>query len=175
LAEGFEQIARLLSAHFADSNLCSSLLLENMVIPAFGFAVGDFIAAINLVKNVIQALQDGAGAKPQYRHLINELINLERALTEVRYLKIEDSQASQKIALEQAASQCQDTIEGFLNENAKFNSTLGSQLTSSRWSWRTNLHKVQWAICKGDAINKFRAQVTGHTLAINTLLATINL
>ena len=85
-----------------------------MVVPPFGFSFGDFIAGINLVKDLITTLHGGAGAKLQYRRLITELINLERALTEVRYLKVEDSQALQKIALEQAALQCQKSIEDFL-------------------------------------------------------------
>ena len=146
-----------------------------MVAPAFGFSVGDFIACINLVRSLSTALHDGAGAKLQYRRLITELINLERALTEVRYLKVEDSQASQKIALEQAALQCQESIEDFLRRNAKFKPTLGAQTTSSKWSWRANLHKIQWALCQEDAVDKLRAEITGHTLTINTLLTMTHL
>ena len=143
--------------------------------PAFGFSVGDFIACISLVRSLHSALNDGAGAKLQYRRLITELINLERALTEVRYLQVEESQASQKIALEQVALQCQESIEDFLKRNAKFKPTLGAQTTSSKWSWRVNLHKIQWALCQDDAIDKLKAEVTGHTLTINTLLATTQL
>ena len=143
--------------------------------PAFGFSLGDFIAGITLVKDLISALQDGAGAKLQYRRLITELVNLERALTEVRYLKISDSQLSQKIALEQTASQCQETIEDFLKQNAKFSATLGIQSRASKWNWRANLHKIQWALCKDDAVAQLKSEIMGHTLTINTLLATIHL
>jgi hypothetical protein len=146
-----------------------------MVVPAFGFSVGDFIACINLVNDLIRALSDSAGAKLQYQRLITELINLKSALTEVRQLKVEESQASQKIALEQVAFQCQKTIETFLTENAKFKTTLAAQTTSSNWSWRANLHKIQWAMCKEDATDKLRAEITGHTLTIQTLLMMIQL
>ena len=143
--------------------------------PAFGFSVGDFIAAITLVKDMVLALQDRAGAKLQYRRLVAELMNLERALTEVRYLKIDASLLPQKTALEQTASQCQETIEDFLKQNAKFSTTLGTQSSTSRWNWRANLHKIQWALFKDDAIDKLRSETMGHTLTINTLLAKIHL
>ena len=156
---------------------CNSLSRQEraMAGPAFGFSVSDFIAGIALVKDLISALQDGAGAKLQYRRLIAELVNLERALTEIRYLKIEDSQLSQKYALEQTASQCQETIEDFLKQNTKFSATLGIRSSASKWNWRANLHKIQWALCKDDAVAKLKPEIMGHTLTINTLLATIHL
>jgi hypothetical protein len=144
-----------------------------MVVPAFGFSVGDFIAGLKLVKDITEALNDSVGAQPAYRRLIADLINLERALTEVRHLHVTHSQVPQKIALEQAASQCQETIENFLKRNAKFKSTFGTQPTSSKW--RTNFHKIQWALCREDDVDKFRAEIQGHVLTINTLLATMQL
>lgn len=144
-----------------------------MAAPVFGFSFGDFIAGLKLVKDLIDTLNDSVGAKPSYRRLIAELVNLERALTEIRSLQVDDSQASQKFALEQAASQCQENITNFLEKNAKFSSTLGAGSTSSKW--RASLHKIQWGLCKADAVDKFRAEISGHVLTINTLLATIQL
>ena len=144
-----------------------------MPTPAFGFSVGDFVAGIKLVKDLIDSLDEAAGAGPVYQRLIAELRSLERALTDVNNLRVHTSQACQKVALDQAASQCQDCIETFLRENTKFQATLGVQSTASRW--RANLHKFQWAVCKQDAVNKFKAEISGHVLTINTLLATIQL
>lgn len=97
-----------------------------MAVPAFGFSFGDFVAGINLVKGVIEALNDSVGAKLQYQRLITELINLEHVLTEVRNLEVEDSLTLQKIAIEQAALQSQQSIEDFLRRNAKFKTSLGT-------------------------------------------------
>lgn len=144
-----------------------------MPTPAFGFSVGDFVAGVKLVKDLLDSLDEATGAGLLYRRLITELRNLERALTEVKNLRVHASQACQKIALEQAASQCQDCIEAFLLKNTKFQATLGVQPTG--FKWRTNLHKVQWAVCKQDAVEKFRAEIQGHVLTINTLLTTIQL
>ncbi|KAF2028074.1 hypothetical protein EK21DRAFT_102145 [Setomelanomma holmii] len=142
-----------------------------MPTPAFGFSVGDFIAGIKLVKDLVDSLDEVSGAKPHFRSLITELRHLERALTEVKALQVDLSQASQKLALEQVALQCQDCIEAFFKKNTKIQDALCSQSTAS--AWRANLRKFQWTICRQDAVDKFRAEVKGHVLTINTLLATI--
>jgi hypothetical protein len=144
-----------------------------MVTPAFGFSVGDFVAGIKLVKDLLDSLDEAAGAGPAYRQLTAELRSLERALTEVKNLPTHHSQTPQKVALEQAATQCQDCIETFLRENTNFHNTLGALATASKW--RTNLRKFQWAVCKPDAVSKFRAEIAGHVLTVNTLMATMQL
>jgi hypothetical protein len=138
-----------------------------MAFPAFSFSLGDFIAGIDLIRDLITALHDSAGAKFQYRRLIAELTNLECALIEIRDIKVDDFQ---KIALEQTVLQCQESIQDFLKRNEKFKTTLGTQTSGSKWSWRTDLRKIQWAMCSEDAVDELRAEITGHTLTINTLL-----
>ena len=104
-----------------------------MASPAFGFSVGDFVAGIKLVKDLILALNDGAGARPSYRRLIAELLHLDDALARVRSLHIVPEHASQKIALEQVAAQCQESIDEFLKKNAKFRATLGLQIPTKQY------------------------------------------
>ncbi|KAF8856733.1 hypothetical protein BDZ45DRAFT_745206 [Acephala macrosclerotiorum] len=148
--------------------------VTTMPAPAFGFSAGDFISAISLIKTLVKALNDATGSKAQYRLLIEALLNLERALTEVKGLRVAAAQASQRVALEQVASQCQQAIELFLEKNAKFDATLSLTASASKWNWRTNLHKIQWALCGEEAVRRLRAELTGHTLTINTLLATLH-
>ena len=66
-----------------------------MPAPAFWFSVGDFISGIDLTRTLIKALNDGAGSKPQYQRLIEALLNLERAMGEVKLLRVTASQASE--------------------------------------------------------------------------------
>ena len=54
----------------------------------FGFSVGDFIAGIQLVRDVIASLQSSAGFVLEYQILIYELFTLERALLEVKSLRL---------------------------------------------------------------------------------------
>jgi hypothetical protein len=144
--------------------------INNMPAPAFGFSVGDFLAGIKLVKDLIDSLDEVSGAKPHFRRLVAELRNLERALTEVKALQVDASQTSQKLALEHVASQCQNCIDQFLERNTKIHGALGLHTTVS--TWRAGLRKFQWAVCRQDAVDKFRAEIMGHVLTINTLMVT---
>lgn len=144
-----------------------------MPVPGFGFSVGDFLAGINLIKNLVEALNDTAGAKPAYQSLIAELLSLQNALTEAQGVQVDDTGTHLQTALIQVASRCQSSIENFLNKNVKFQSSLGDQPTSSKL--QTNLHKIQWTLCKDDAINNLRKEVTGNTQTLNTLLMIMQL
>ena len=46
----------------------------------FGFSVGDFIAALELVSTVIDALRQSGEASVEYRELLRQLYGLETAL-----------------------------------------------------------------------------------------------
>jgi hypothetical protein len=84
----------------------------------FGFSVGDFIAAIELVTTVIDALQASGTARAEYRELVSQLRSLETVLLHVKRLDGEE-EFDEVIALRQAASQCQRTIEEFWTKASK--------------------------------------------------------
>jgi len=79
----------------------------------FGFGVSDFIASIGVLRGILKALSDSSGSSKEYLGLINELWSLESALIQVKaqYNKIEQQQ--QRLALEQAATACESTIDIF--------------------------------------------------------------
>lgn len=137
--------------------------------PGFGFSVGDFLSGLELIRQLIKALEDSSGSSKEYRDLIRELYSLERALIEVKSLNIEES--PQKRAVEQVAVQCQQTISFFLEQIAKYQPSLGGLGKS----WRGSLRKVQWALYKKEDVQKFRAQIQGHTSSITILLLTLKL
>lgn len=138
-----------------------------MVVP-FGFAVGDFIAGIELVHDLIKALKESEGSSAEFIELMRELYSLERALLQVKALKLELAQESLLLPLEQAASQCQETIDQFLRKNKKFQSSLREG--GSKNSWRGVLCKIQWRLYKKEDVSAFRAMLSGHTSSINMLL-----
>lgn len=150
---------------------------HEMAAPGFGFSAGDFIAGFTLVRKLIRALNDSAGARASYRQLISELFDLDEALTGVGNLQLDPTQSAQKIALEQAVSQCQLSITIFLDQNAKFESSLGivpgQPISTSRW--QASLHKIQWALCKDSAIQALRTEIRAHTTTLNLLLSTVQM
>jgi hypothetical protein len=139
----------------------------------FGFSVGDFLSAINLVQTVIDALQSSGQAASTYRELIRELWTLETALMKVKTLEFHEHQSADRIALVQAASQCQLTIDDFWKDIQKYQPHLGSGGSGSRIkdSWM----KIKWAMCKFDDLAAFRAALQGHSASIQILLLSIEM
>ncbi len=79
----------------------------------FGFSVGDFLAALRLVGTVIDALRESSHAGSSFRSLLDELYALESVLIHVKRLDLDDRHNVGQLALRQAASQCQRTIDAF--------------------------------------------------------------
>jgi hypothetical protein len=135
----------------------------------FGFSAGDFIAGLEQVATVIDALRESGDSGRRYRELVRELYSLETALLHVKRLELHESQSAEKIALHSAASQCQITITDFWEKVQKYHPSLGKSGSPStikdRWM------KLKWAILKEEDVEKFKADLRGHTGSINLLLS----
>jgi hypothetical protein len=131
------------------------------------------LSGISLILDLIKALEDGAGSGQEYRDLIKELCSLERSLLAVNELKVDESLQFHKNAIEQVAGCCQETISTFLTKITDYSPYL--RLFGSGNTIKDTLKKVQWALCTKDGIKKFRAQIAGHCLSLQTLLATLQL
>ncbi|EGD88635.1 hypothetical protein H112_03554 [Trichophyton rubrum D6] len=137
----------------------------------FGFSVGDFIACTKVAKSVYLAFREGTGASSTYQRVVADLNGLLCGLEEIRCLEFDESQKHQKLALQEAADQCQQTIETFLLQHAKFKASLGKEHTASKF--KTRFHKVEWALFMKSEVDNLRTQILGHTTTINTLLITM--
>jgi hypothetical protein len=139
----------------------------------FGFSVGDFLAVLRLIGAVIDALRESSYASSSFRSLINELYALESALLHVKRLDLDDSHHVEMVALRQAASQCQRTIDSFYSKIQKYQPHLQQGGTDSKIkdAWV----KIKWAVCKKDDLDTFRAEIRGHTSSIGILLLTVQM
>jgi hypothetical protein len=144
-----------------------------MPVPAFGFSVGDFLTALELVRTIIDAVRDASESGASFRGLLSELYALETALLEIKRLNLDDFSTVKINSLRQAASQCQVTIDRFWKETQKYQPHLQNGGTGSvvKDSW----FKVRWALCREVDMGKFRAEVRGHTSSLNILLSTVQL
>jgi len=140
---------------------------------AFGFSIGDFIAAIELVRTVIDTLRESSNSGTSFRALISELYALETALLHAKRLDTEIYSSVNISSLRQVASQCQDTINEFWKKAQKYQPHLQRSGTNSKVkdAW----YKIKWALCKEDDLANFRAQIRGHTSSLDILLSTIQL
>jgi hypothetical protein len=134
----------------------------------FGFSVGDFIAAITLVKDLIDALQDSGGASDHFLSVIRELREVENALKGVRQLKERLGSYPQQAAIEQAAAQCRYCIDEFLKTITRFQPRL--RLGGSGEMLRDGLRKIQWTLCRKRDAQAFLATLHGHRSSITVLL-----
>jgi hypothetical protein len=139
----------------------------------FGFSIGDFISALELVGTVIDALRSSGAATGSYRELLSQLLSLESALLQVRKIEFEDSQYAEVIALRQAAAQCRRTIDGFWEKMRRYQPSLTGEGSGSKM--RDRWLKIKWAVCKKDDLAAFKADLVGHTESIMLLLATVQM
>ena len=140
---------------------------------SFGFSVGDFIAALEVVGAVITSLRETGGAKSQFRELTQELYSLELALIRVKQLEFEEDQVDDYAALKQAACQCQFTIDAFWKTANRYQRHLlskkGSLSLVDAWM------KVQWALFKTEDLTRFKANIAAHTQSILLLVSAVQL
>lgn len=136
----------------------------------FGFYVRDFPAVFSLVHTVTSVLRVNSSCSTQFPELIAQLILLEVAFQQVRGLEVVGGLERERIALRQAAAQCQWSIKTFC-----FRIT-GTQNQPSFWGEpRDAWMKVKWAVCEKDDVAMFKASLVGYTEAIQLLLTTIQM
>jgi hypothetical protein len=137
----------------------------------FGFSAGDFIAAINLVSTVVNALRETGDSSGEYRELMGQLYTLETALLRVKRLDLDESQQAEIIALRQAAAQCQRTIDDFWKRIEKYQPFLRTGGSASRM--KDGWMKIKWALCKKEDVVRFKADLMAHTQSIELMLTTV--
>lgn len=125
-----------------------------MAAVGFGFSDGDFISGVGIVRKLIRALNDTVGSRASYQQLISELLDLDQALNQASSLQVNSALAQQSLALQETAGKCKTSIGTFMNNNAKFEKSLGPQPSAS--ALESVWNKLQWALCKDSAISELR-------------------
>ena len=138
---------------------------------AFGFSVGDVIAALGVVSDVISSLRDSGGAGEEYRQLIQELQMLETALTKVKQLEIDEVQLEDRIGLFAAATHCQSTLEGFIRKIQPYQPHL--RLHGSTSKIKDVYMKIKWGSCKKEEVERLRTCLHGDRQTISMLLGAL--
>lgn len=138
-----------------------------------GFSFGDIVSGIDLIKDLIRALEDSTGSSAEYRQLVSELRYLKKALKDISKLDLDASLEADKSALMQAGFLCEELIDSFVKKNAKYNNAFTANGDISKW--RTNWRKLKWAVDKKAEVDKFRAAIMGHTQTLQAQLTIIQL
>jgi hypothetical protein len=153
-----------------DSDIIASVLTMSV---GFGFSVGDFIAALELVATVVDALRESGESSTEFRALVTQLHTLQTALESVSRLEIDDAQQGEAVALQQAAAQCQKSINGFWEKIKKYQPSL--RTGESRNKVKDGWMKIKWAVCKKEDLLGFKMDLVAHTESIQMMLATLQM
>jgi len=138
-----------------------------------GVSAGDFIAAINLTKEVIAALRDSGGSSKEFQDVISELRALLIILHDVKDLELDVEQRRERAALRAQSALCQDIIYAFLDQIKKYYPCLRHGGSSS--SWKDGLRRVQWALCEKKELVAFRMALTSHIQTIELQILTLQM
>ena len=135
----------------------------------FGFSMSDLFAALKIIKDSIEAVNDKKGAVADYAVLTSEIGSLWDGLESVEELQsgphLTDKQTA---ALKRAVDACYDSVETFLRLISDYRPHLGTNSSG----FASNYRKIKWALCKKDDVARFRGQLGRHISAINMLLIT---
>ncbi|KAF2110430.1 hypothetical protein BDV96DRAFT_583994 [Lophiotrema nucula] len=141
-----------------------------MVMPAFGFSVGDFIAAIALCTKVAKALKQAGGVTSEYQQVIIEIEGLQDALTRLAALEPTESNIDHVNAIRRMALACSLPLRDFLTKMEKYEAAMSPFAT--RNSFRSTGKKAQYAVFMSEEVKTIRAMISGKVISINLLLAT---
>lgn len=135
----------------------------------FGFSMSDLFAALRIIKDSLEALNDKKGAVADYASLTSEISSLWDGLEAVEELQSDpDLSEKQVAAIRRAVDASHDSVESFLESVSGYQPYLRTSSSSFTSSYR----KIKWALCKKDDVTKFRAQLGRHIASINMLLIT---
>ena len=142
-----------------------------MVVPPFGFSIGDFIDGINSAIDVVKACKDAGGASSQYERV---LVEFETYLALLR--KLQDPNVPTTAEINRLASSCEEPVRQFLTKVEKYRCSL-AQPAGSRDSihqtaryLRTFPRKAQWAVVAKKTVEELRLGVGPQLSAIGLLI-----
>lgn len=139
------------------------------MLPGFGFSVGDFISAIELIVKVTKALRSSGGAASEYRSLVEELRHLRLLLEQLQEIKPSASNLHHVNAIRGMALTFRVPLSEFLDKVEKYRSSMATSNVGKSWQ---GLHrKSQWAVVMPGEISTLRATITMKIVTISLLLA----
>ena len=135
----------------------------------FGFSTSDLFAALKIIRDSVEALNDRRGAAADYADLASEIGSLWDGLEAVKEIQSNPDLSDKQIAaMKRAVDACYTSVESFLESISVYQPHLSA--TSS--GLVSNYRKIKWALCKKDDVAKFRGRLERHISSINMLLIT---
>jgi hypothetical protein len=139
----------------------------------FGFSFGDFVAAIEVIHKVAQALKRSSGAQSNFHQAVADLETLESVLRQVEALSPTISSPDTINAIRLCAFKCHPPLDHFLHRIRAYEPRLSHRpkaktrpangITSTFW-------KIKWALKVEEEVVKLKAAIEPQLVAIGILL-----
>jgi hypothetical protein len=139
----------------------------------FGFSFGDFVAAIEVIHKVAQALKRSSGAQSNFQQAVADLETLVAVLRQVEALSPTTSSPDIITAIRLCAFKCHPPLDHFLHRVRDYEPRLSRRpkaktrpvdgITRSFW-------KVKWALKVEEEVIKLKAAIEPQLVAIGILL-----
>ncbi|KAG4429756.1 hypothetical protein IFR05_014760 [Cadophora sp. M221] len=139
-----------------------------MVLPPFGFSVGDFIAVIGQVQKIGKALQDHNGASTEYQRLLQHLQALRLIFQHLEELESSEVNRTLINAVQTQAHLSLKPLNDFLNAISKYDKRLGTV----PWGGRVlgSARKAQWAVVVAEEVSKLQSTMSAEVEKMNLLM-----
>ncbi|KAF2771844.1 hypothetical protein EJ03DRAFT_10116 [Teratosphaeria nubilosa] len=139
-------------------------------------SVGDIISVSLLVKDLLRSIHASKGAAAEYQEVVRELYVLDTALLQVSQLANTLDATPELRALGETAKdsvdRCRICLSGFQAKTDKYDSSLAEGRVRKRL--KAAAQSIQWQVNR-DAVDRFRAEISSHSEALNLLLATAHI
>ncbi|KAH5205228.1 hypothetical protein HBI18_155110 [Parastagonospora nodorum] len=142
-------------------------------------AVGDIIAVVLVVKDLIDALDKASGSKVEYQAAIRELGLLERSLLEIDLFvrRHGDGVTSELQGVcelaKRAIARCNDLVTTYKNRVEKYEVTFDQGQTPNRLS--EAVMAIRWRFEEKEALEKFCEETQGLIQSLQMLIVTANI
>ncbi|WEW54679.1 hypothetical protein PRK78_000101 [Emydomyces testavorans] len=141
---------------------------------SFGFSVGDFIAAAQLIFAIGTALSDAKGASKDYRDLVQELKVMSKTFTWVKEMESQSPITRGIIGdLKEIVEDSTKDIDEFLKKNEHYRRSLGQQ-GGSKSAVMDVVRKINWSFFKSKDVEHLRRSLQSKLLSVNVLVAAAN-
>lgn len=146
---------------------------SNVMPVGFGFSVGDFIAALELLGTVIDALRDSGNASTNFKALVDDVEQLKLTLLRVQQVRLDPRLRNEELGIDAAATRGLLAIEHFWRKVQKYEPHLYTG--DKRLNIRDIFARVRWAVCKKEDVEEFRTRMQSLNTNFTILLATIQM
>lgn len=149
---------------------------------SFGFSVGDFVACLVLIKDIVDALNDSTGSKADFKALFGTLQSLENAckICQLVYHQCEEPHVEPQIQMKAGAirqqllnehQKCKDVLESFIGSLSPYTDAFVDERSKAVALVR-HVRKITWLSRKAD-VAKLERELKGHLDSLQVCAAAL--